>query len=114
MAILDDFHEIATLTGREAIGAPVIEYEEIDLDQHPEQPLEAAVAVGDIKICEQARHAGVVDGGAVAASLLRQRTGQPRLAHAAWTGDQQAAMLGDPAAGGQLLEQRLVEPACVR
>jgi hypothetical protein len=52
-----------------------------------------------------------VDGVAVATGLLRQRTGQPRLAHAGRPGDQQAAMLGDPAAGGQLLEQRFVEPA---
>ena len=111
VAILDDLHEIAPLAGREAIGSPVVEDEEIDLDQHAEQPREPAVAVGEIEIGEQARHAGVVDGVAVAAGLLRQRAGQPRLADAARAGDQQAAVLGDPAAGGQLLEQRLVEPA---
>ena len=33
------------------------------------------------------------------------------MADAARAGDQQAAVLGDPAAGGQLLEQRFVEPA---
>ena len=110
MAIFDDFHEIAPLAGGEVIGAPIIEDEEIDLDQHPEQPREPTVAVREFEIGEQARHAGVVDGVAVAAGLLRQRTGQPRLAHAARPGDQQAAALGNPAAGRQLLEQRLVEP----
>ena len=59
MAILDDFHEIAALAGGEAIGSPIVEDEEIDLDQHAEQAREAAVAVGEIKIGEQARHAGV-------------------------------------------------------
>ena len=75
VAILDDLHEIAPLAGGEAIGSPVVEYEEIDLDQHSEQPREAAVAVGEIEIGEQARHARVVDGVAVAASLLRERAG---------------------------------------
>ena len=75
MAIFDDLHEITPLAGREAIRSPVIEHEEVDLDQHPEQPSEPAVAVGEIDIGEQARHAGVVDGVAVAAGLLRQRTG---------------------------------------
>ena len=65
--------------------------------------------MAEIEIGEQARHAGVVDGVTVATRLLRQRTGQPRLADAARTGDQEAAVLGDPAAGGQLLEQRLIE-----
>ena len=61
MAILDDLHKIAPLAGREAIRPPVIEHEEIDLDQHPEQPREATVAVGEIEIGKQARHTGVVN-----------------------------------------------------
>ena len=77
VAILDDFHGVAALAGGEAIGSPIVEDEEIDLDQHAEQAREAAVAVGEIEIGEQARHAGVVDGVAVAARLLRQRAGQP-------------------------------------
>ena len=75
IAILDDLHEIAPLAGGEAVRSPIIEHEKIDLDQHAEQPREAAVAVGEIKICEQARHTGVVNGVAVAAGFLRQRTG---------------------------------------
>jgi hypothetical protein len=81
VAILDDFHEIAALAGGETIGAPIVEDEEIDLDQHAEQAREAAVAVSEIEIGEQARHVGVVDGVAIATRLLRQRTGESRLAH---------------------------------
>jgi hypothetical protein len=33
VAIFDDFHEIAALAGGEAIGPPIIEDEEIDLEQ---------------------------------------------------------------------------------
>ena len=83
VAILDDFHEIAALTGGEAVGTPIIEDEEIDLDQHSEQPREPTVAVSEFEIGEQARRAGVVDGVTVAAGLVRQRAGQPGLAHAA-------------------------------
>src|ERR1700674_3914536 len=52
------------------------------------------------------------NGVAVAAGLLRQRTTEPRLPDAALAGDEHVAMLGDPAAGGELLENSFVEPAC--
>ena len=57
MAIFDDFQQIAPLAGGEAIGAPIVEDEEIDPDQRPEQPREPAVAVREFEIGEQARHA---------------------------------------------------------
>ena len=72
MAILDDFHEIAALAGGEAIRAPIIEDEEIDLDQHAEQPREPTVAVSEFEVGEQARRAGVVDGVTVTAGFMRQ------------------------------------------
>ena len=71
VAILDDLHEIASLAGREAVGSPIVEDQEIDPDQHAEQPREAAVAVGEIEIDEQARHTRVVHGVAVAAIRIR-------------------------------------------
>ena len=75
MTILDDLHQIAPLAGGEAIWSPIVEDEEIDPDQHPEQPRKAAVAVGEIEIGEQARHARIMNCVAVAASLLRQGAG---------------------------------------
>ena len=75
MAILDDFHEIAPLAGGEAVGSPIVEYEEIDLDQHAEQSREATIAMSEIEIGEQPWHAGVVDGVAIAAGLLRECAG---------------------------------------
>ena len=75
MAILDNLHQIAALAGREAIGSPIVEHEEIDLDQHSEQPCEASVTMIEIEIGEQARYAGIVDGVTVATSFLGQRTG---------------------------------------
>ena len=50
MAMLDNLHQIAALAGREAIGSPIVEHEEIDLDQHSEQPCEASVTMSEIEI----------------------------------------------------------------
>ena len=75
VAVLDDLHQIAPLAGGEPVGPPVVEDQQIDLDQRAEQPREAAVAVGELQIGEQPRHAGVVHGVAVAAGLLRERAG---------------------------------------
>jgi hypothetical protein len=52
MTILDDLHQIAALPGGEAIRSPIVEDEEIDPDQHAEQPRKAAVTVGEIEISE--------------------------------------------------------------
>ena len=67
--------------------------------------------MGEFEIGEQPRHAGVEHRVAVPARLLGERARQPRLADTARAGDEQIAMLGDPFAGGELLEQRLVEPS---
>jgi hypothetical protein len=60
--------------------------------------------VRQFEIGKEARHAGVMHRIAITAGFLRQRATEPRLADAAGSRDQQIAMLGNPAAGGQLLE----------
>ena len=55
----------------EAVRSPIVGYEKIDLDQHAEQSREAAVAVGEIEIGEQARHAGIVNGVVAVTGRLR-------------------------------------------
>jgi hypothetical protein len=69
VAILDDFHEIAPLTGGEAIRAPVIEHEEIGFDQDAEQPGKAAIAMGEFKIGKQPRHARIMHGVTISAGF---------------------------------------------
>jgi hypothetical protein len=49
-----------------------------------------------------------------ARELRCQRTTEPRFPDAAFAGDQHVAVLGDPAAGGELLEHGFVEPAAAR
>lgn len=53
--VLDDFHEVAALTGGQAIRAPVIEDEQVGLHQGSEQARKASVAMGKVE---------VVNGGA--------------------------------------------------
>ena len=98
-------------SGGEAIRPPVIEDQQIAFGQRAEQAREAAVAVGQVEVGEQPRHAGIDHGVIVAAGLLAESRSEPGLADAAGAGDQQIAMLGDPPAGGELLHERLVELA---
>ena len=111
ITVLDDLHEVAPLVGREPVWAPVIKDQQIGLGKRAEQTREATVSVGQFEIGKEARHTCVMHRIAITAGFLRQRAAEPRLADTARSGDQQIAMLGNPAAGGQLLEQRLVKPS---
>ena len=53
----------------------------------------------------------IEDGAVVAAGFVAERTGKPTFADAGWTADQQTLVPGDPIAGDELGEQRLVETA---
>ena len=53
VAVLDDFHQVAALAGGEAIRTPVVEDEQVRLDQGPEQAWKAAVAMGQFEVGEE-------------------------------------------------------------
>src|SRR5699024_10663141 len=109
VSVLDDLHEIAALAGGEPVGPPVVEDQQVGPDQAPEQPWEAPIAMGELEFGEESGQPLVDDGAVVAAGLLAKRAGEPCLADTAGAGYQQVALLGDPSACRQLLEQRLVE-----
>jgi hypothetical protein len=90
--------EVAPLVGGKPVWAPVIEDQHIGLGKGAEQTREAAVSVGQFEVGKQARHTCVMRRIAITAGSLRQRAAEPRLADAARSGDQQIAMLGNPAA----------------
>ena len=75
IAVLDDLHQIAPLVGGEPVRAPVVEDQQIGLDQGAEQAGEATVTVGKFEIGEQPRHAGVQHRVAIPARLLGERAG---------------------------------------
>ena len=111
VAVLDDFHEIPALSGGQAVGSPVVEDQHVGPDELAEQPGKAAVAMGQLKVAEEARQPVVEDALSVPAGTLTKRAGKPGLANAAGSGDQQILVLRDPAAEGELLEQTPVELA---
>ena len=82
ITVLDDFHEVAPLVGREPIWAPVIEDQQIGLGERAEQAREAAVSVRQFEIGKEARHASVMHRIAITAGFLRQCATEPRLADA--------------------------------
>jgi hypothetical protein len=57
VAVLDDLHQITSLAWSEPVRSPVIEDQQIGLDQGAEQPRETAVTMSKLQIGEQARDA---------------------------------------------------------
>ena len=106
VAVLDDLHQVAALAGGEPVRSPVVEDEQIRPDQAAEQPREAPVAMGKLQLGEEPWQPVIEDGAVVAAGFLAERAGEPGLSDTARAGDQQVAVLGDPAACGELLELR--------
>ena len=111
VAIVDDLEEVAPLIGRQIGEAPVVEDEEFDAGDGLEQASMAAVAACQRQRIEQPRHAMIEHRAIVSAGLVRQRASDPTFADAGRADDDQVLMLIDPVAGGELGEQRLVEPA---
>ena len=111
VAILDDFEQVARLIGGERLRPPIVEDEQLDARERAQEPGVAGVAVGDGEVGEEPGHAGIEDGEVFPARLVAEGAGEPTLAQAARPGDEQIAALGDPVAGGELEEQRAVEPA---
>jgi hypothetical protein len=67
--------------------------------------------VGDGEIGEEPGHTGVGNAEVLSTGLVAERAGELALAQAARPRQQQIAALGDPVAGGELEEERAVEPA---
>ena len=53
VAVLDDFHQIAPLVGGEPFRPPVVEDQQVGLDQATKQACEATVAVGELQTHER-------------------------------------------------------------
>ena len=73
IAVLDDLHQVAPLVGGEPIRPPIVEDQQIGLDQGAEQAGEATITMGEFQIGEQPRHAGVEYRVAIPARLLGER-----------------------------------------
>ena len=113
MPLLDDLHEIASLTSGEAVGTEIVQNEQIDLGERTEETVEVAVTVRELELCEEARHARVVCSIALAAGPLSKGAGQPGLSESTFPA-RADAFLGNRAASRELLEESFVELPCAR
>ena len=109
VVLFDDFHQIAALRGGQPVRSPVIEDQQLCIRDAAEQAGEASVAMGQFQLFEEARHAPVAHGDAVTTGRLRQCAAKPGLADPTGAGDDEVALVGDPSAREQALEQHLVE-----
>ena len=111
VALLDDLQQVAALVDAERLERPIVEDEQPHLAEPPHQARIATVGASEGEIGEQLGDALVEDGAVVAASLVAERAGEPRLADACRAFDDEILWCGDPVAGDQPLEQRAVEAA---
>ena len=109
VAILNDFEQVARLVGVERLRPPVVEDEQLDPGERAQEPSVTGRAMRDGEIGEEAGNAGVEDGDVLPAGLVSEGAGEPTLAEAGGAGDEDIAALADPAAGGELEEQRTVQ-----
>jgi hypothetical protein len=108
-AIFEEFEEIEAVLIAERAEAPVIEDEDLGAGEAGEEPEVAPVRVGEREFLEEARDAPVEGPIALAAGLLRKGAGEVRLAGARRAGDEDVVVLGDPAAGRELADERPIE-----
>src|SRR5690606_2977385 len=79
----------------------VVDHEQVDLGDGGEAFTEAAVGMADAELIEQPRCAQVQRGEPLAACLLREGTGEPRLARAGGAVQQQVLRAAYPVAAGE-------------
>ena len=110
-AVVEDFQQVRAILRRERGEAPVIQHDEGGFGEALQELDVAAVAVRDAQLLDQARHRPVEHRVRLAARLLRERAGDPRLARAGRAGDEQVLGAACPLAAGELGALTLVEPA---
>ena len=101
--------EIAPLFRTEGFKAPIIQDQQLYSAECPHQPGVTAIAVRQRQIGEQSGDTLVEHRVIVAACLMSKRAGEPRLSNSGRAFNDQVVLCLDPAAEGQLLEQRAVE-----
>ena len=107
-AVIEHFQEIGAIVVREAALCPVVDQKQIGAGQGGELAREAAVAVGDAKLLDQARGTNVERGEALTAGGLSEGAAQPRLAGSGCADEDQVLGVADPIAACQRGEVSLV------
>src|SRR5437867_13244450 len=94
---------------RERADGEVVEDEDVDAGEAGEEADVAAVGVGERELLVEPGDAAVEGAVAPPARVLREGAGEVALPGAGHPGDQDIVVVVDPAAGGELAQDRLVE-----
>src|SRR5437763_15666144 len=111
IAFLEDLVEVATGAGVERYEAPIVEDEELDAGETPQNAGIAAITAGEREFGEELGNPLIENRAVVAAGLVAQGTSKPRFAHAGRPAQNQIVVRVDPLTIGELLEQSAVEAA---
>jgi hypothetical protein len=77
ITIITEFQKVTPFTIFQGCHREVIQHQNVDTREPHQQTTETAVCVGDTEFAKEFSRAFVQNGVTVAASLLRERTGQP-------------------------------------
>ena len=108
VAVVDDLQQVAPLLGGERLWPPIVDDQQARALDGSQQSRQPSFASGGGEVGEQPRCPLVEHGVAVPAGFVPERAGEPRLADPGWSADDHVGVLADPAAAGELQEQRTV------
>src|SRR6266511_6332978 len=109
VAVLEDLEEIAPLLVARRREAPIVQDEHVRAGETAEELRVRAIGVGERELVIEARGAPVDDAEALATRLLGESARDVRLAGPGHPGDGDVLVLLDPAAGGELPDDRLLQ-----
>ena len=110
-AIFQDLEQIPPLGVGQWREQLVIDGQEIELGQLGEQSAIGAVPATDGQVVQEPRCPDIRRGEAVATRALDEGRGEPGLADAGRSGDQQMVVIADPATRAEAQDHLTVEPA---
>lgn len=92
VALFEDFEQVEALLIGQAMGAPVIQDEQIDPGKPVDKPREASIKASQRKILEQARHAQIEDRVVKPGCLPAEGAAEPGFPGGGLAGDDQILM----------------------
>ena len=114
VAILHHLEEVLALDVAQGGEPPVIEHQHVDAGESRQQGRVGAVGARERELLKEARQAPVDRAVPLPTGVLPERAADVGLADAGGAGDEDVVMFGDPAAGGELADQRPIEFAARR
>jgi hypothetical protein len=114
VAVFENFEDVAPLLLAQWCEPPVVEHEDVDLRETPEQAGVRAVGMGQSEFLEESRDSAVQGTTTDAAGLLSESAGQVGLAGAGGTGDHDIGVSRDPLASSERSQLRAIDVALRR